>query len=224
MVVIKADKRRERFNKNKIINSLLKIGLEEDKALEIAQQAKEELKGKITTDEIFNFVTSKLENYNLLYAGKYNLRRAIMNLGPTGYPFEKYIAKVLNTYNFTTKTNQSFKWKMLFFMKLMFWRIKIMIFILLSVNTTILVGVNLNIKVPLYIHSRFLDLKANLKEKNKYHYQMWLITNTKFTTEALKYGECMKIKMIGWLYPKNNSLEKLLKEIMLIQLIFLGMY
>jgi len=65
-----------------------------------------------------------------------------MNLGPTGYPFEKYIAKVLNTYNFTTKTNQVLNGKCVFH-EVDVWRIKIMIFILLSVNTTILVGVNL---------------------------------------------------------------------------------
>jgi len=41
---------------------------------------------------------------------------------------------------------------------------------------------------------------------------MWLITNTKFTTEALKYGECMKIKMTGWLYPQNNSLETIIEK------------
>jgi len=211
MVVIKADNRRERFNKNKIINSLLKIGLEEDKALEIAQQAKEELKGKITTDEIFNFVTSKLENYNLLYAGKYNLRRAIMNLGPTGYPFEKYIAKVLNTYNFTTKTNQVLNGKcVLHEVDVLAHKNNDFYFIECKYHNTS--GAKSDVKVPLYIHSRFLDLKANLKEKNKYHYQMWLITNTKFTTEALKYGECMKIKMTGWLYPQNNSLETIIEK------------
>ncbi len=164
MVVIKADNRRERFNKNKIINSLLKIGLEENKAQEIAQQAKEELKGKITTDEIFNFVASKLESYNLLYAGKYNLRRAIMNLGPTGYPFEKYIAKVLDTYNFSTKTNQVLNGKCVIHeIDVLAHKNNDFYFIECKYHNT--TGAKSDVKVPLYIHSRFLDLKANLKKK-----------------------------------------------------------
>ena len=211
MIVIKADKRKERFNKNKIINSLLKIGLEDRKAQEIASQAKEELKGKVTTDEIFNFVISKLENYNFLYAGKYNLRRAIMNLGPTGYPFETYIAKVLNTYNFETKTNQTLNGKCVIHeIDVLAHKDSDFYFIECKYHNT--TGAKSDVKVPLYIYSRFLDLKANLKEKDKYHYRMWLITNTKFTTEALRYGECMKIKMTGWLYPQNDSLEEIIER------------
>ena len=37
---------------------------------------------------------------------------------------------------------------------------------------------------------------------------MWLVTNTRFTTNALKYGKCARLQLIGWDYPPGNSLKE----------------
>ena len=41
----------------------------------------------------------------------------------------------------------------------------------------------------------------------------WLITNTKFTDQAIKYGECQGIKMIGWNYPIKGNLHDIIEEL-----------
>jgi hypothetical protein len=33
-----------------------------------------------------------------------------------------------------------------------------------------------------------------------------LITNTKFTSEAIAYAECAGVELLGWGYPENNNL------------------
>jgi len=33
-----------------------------------------------------------------------------------------------------------------------------------------------------------------------------LVTNTKFTTEAIAYAECAGVELLGWGYPVDNSL------------------
>ncbi len=40
----------------------------------------------------------------------------------------------------------------------------------------------------------------------KFH-QGWVITNTRFTSDAIQYGNCIGLKLIGWDYPDNGSLR-----------------
>jgi len=36
---------------------------------------------------------------------------------------------------------------------------------------------------------------------------VWLVTNTKFTSDAIKYAECVGMNAVGWSYPLHNGLE-----------------
>ena len=42
--------------------------------------------------------------------------------------------------------------------------------------------------------------------------ERWLITRTKFTDKAVKYGECNHLKMIGWNYPFHENLHDLVEK------------
>ena len=64
-----------------------------------------------------------------------------------------------------------------------------------------------DLKVALYVHSRFDDLISADKVDEGI-----LITNTKFTKNAISYGECVGLKMISWDYPKENNLYSLIEE------------
>ena len=39
-----------------------------------------------------------------------------------------------------------------------------------------------------------------------------LVTNTKCTTNAVKYAKCVGMDIIGWHYPKKESLENLIEQ------------
>ena len=67
-----------------------------------------------------------------------------------------------------------------------------------------------NVKVPLYINSRFLDIQKqwNTDPKNTTHLkQGWLVTNTRFTKDAINYAKCVGLTLLSWDYPKNNGLK-----------------
>ena len=34
-----------------------------------------------------------------------------------------------------------------------------------------------------------------------------MVTNTKFTTKAVRYSECVGVELLGWNYPKGKGLE-----------------
>ena len=40
----------------------------------------------------------------------------------------------------------------------------------------------------------------------------WLVTNTKFSSDVIRYGNCVGMHLIGWKYPEDGGLEKLIDE------------
>jgi hypothetical protein len=39
-------------------------------------------------------------------------------------------------------------------------------------------------------------------------HQSWLVTNTRFTSDAIDYGKCSGMNMISWDYPFESNLSK----------------
>lgn len=71
------------------------------------------------------------------------------------------------------------------------------------------IGTKSDVKTALYISARFLDIKnASKAGLNRYNFsQGWLATNTKCTTDAIKYANCVKLNIVAWHYPHDNNLE-----------------
>jgi hypothetical protein len=60
-------------------------------------------------------------------------------------------------------------------------------------------GIKTDLKVALYVYARFDDLiKSGEVDEGI------LITNTKFTSNAVSYGECVGLKMISWDHPRGD--------------------
>jgi AF1548-like protein len=67
------------------------------------------------------------------------------------------------------------------------------------------------VKIPLYIHSRFLDVEkqwlTRKGHKHKFH-QGWVVNNTRFSADAIQYANCVGIKLLSWDYPIKESLKE----------------
>ena len=73
-----------------------------------------------------------------------------------------------------------------------------------------------NVKIPLYIHSRYQDVKNHWNTFNKHKTtltQGWVVTNTRFTDDAEKYGNCAGLYLLSWDYPKENSLKDIIDRL-----------
>ncbi len=69
----------------------------------------------------------------------------------------------------------------------------------------------MDVKVPLYIHSRFQDLLENEVLKAPYiEFKGWIVTNSRFTEDAFAYGRCRGINLLGWDIPFKNSLKDII--------------
>src|SRR5690606_16714612 len=76
-------------------------------------------------------------------------------------------------------------------------------------------GKNCDVKVPLYIDSRYRDIKhynSNRGDKT-YFDEGWVTTNTRFTEDALAYGKCAGLYLLSWDYPKGNGLKDRIDDI-----------
>lgn len=209
MLVIKADGKREPFRVRNIERSLEQVGVDELVAQTIAKEIQGLNKKTIPSEEIFNSVIGYLMQYNPVWAGKYNLRKAIMQLGPTGYPFEQYVSEILRAYGYETDTNQFIRGSC----------VKHEIDVvarspghhfLIECKYHNTPGARSDLKVALYLWARFLDVKNRLesdREHPREQHGVWLITNTRCTSEAIQYAQCVGMNVTSWGYPKENSLE-----------------
>lgn len=206
--VIKHSGERAIFSIEKLKNSLRKSGAEEALVNEIANNVRDELYQGISTKEIYNRAFALLKKKKKGYASKYKLKKAIYELGPTGFPFEKFVGAILFYSGYDVKTGQFLNGKC----------VTHEVDVVAHKNGQYIVaeckfhsdeGRNCNVKVPLYIHSRYRDILNNYGDGNKGEKpnEGWVVTNTRFTEDALTYGKCVGLYLLSWDFPKDNGIK-----------------
>ncbi len=217
ITITKADGTRELFEESKLIESLKNAGGSDEVIEQIVNRVESEMKDGMPTSEIYRHAFTLLREHSMPIAIKYSLRRALSELGPDGFPFEKYVAKIFEAWGYTTITDQTVMGVCVpHEVDVVAWNNEKLVMIEAKFHNEL--AMKSDIKVALYIKARFDDLKGNLFEyggqKRKLN-EGWLITNTKFTDQAIKYGECEGIKMIGWNYPRVGNLQNIIEELRL---------
>jgi Holliday junction resolvase len=209
--VVKANGAIEPFSHSKLENSLLQAGADHTTADEIVRHVVEELKDGISTSYIHKHALFLLDKKLKPIAARYSLRRAIMDLGPSGFPFEDFVAHILREKGFEALTDQMIMGSCVpHEIDVIAWNENKLIMAEAKFHNEL--GLKSDLKIALYIKARFDDIKGM-----KYFYgkerevdESWLITNTKFTTTATHYAECKGLTLIGWNYPKKGNLQDLI--------------
>ena len=104
--IIKASGEKELFSPSKLRASLSKSGADKTVIESILNTVQRELYPGITTREIYNRAYTLLRRDQSVYASKYKLKKAIYELGPTGYPFEKFIGEILRFSGYNVQIGQ----------------------------------------------------------------------------------------------------------------------
>ncbi|MEK7062400.1 MAG: ATP cone domain-containing protein, partial [Patescibacteria group bacterium] len=103
--IIKANGERETFDLQKLRNSLIRARATTSVADRIAKHIEQELKDGMTTRDIYRHAFEILERELKPVALRYSLRKAVMDLGPSGFPFEKFVAEIFKAKGFQTQTD-----------------------------------------------------------------------------------------------------------------------
>ncbi len=211
-IIKKASGELQEFNAQKFRRSLEKSGADPlviDSLIESIEK-NTELK---TTHEIYKYAFNALQQEKPSIAARYSLKNALIQLGPSGYPFEDFIAQLFLHQGYITQTRKFVQGSC----------ISHEIDLIATKDVTIMVGeckfhnrqgLKSDSKVPLYFKSRFDDIQKKIIEQfpEKKHVQKMLITNTNFTTEAIAYAQCVDMKLLAWSYPLKNNLAELIDK------------
>lgn len=219
--VLKASGEYEPFSEEKVRSSLQRAGAEKELADKIIENIKGELYDGISTKEIYSQIFGLLREWESPLISKYNLKQAIMELGPSGYPFEKFVAGVLKNYGYQVEVGQTVQGKC----------VSHEIDVIAQKNPSTSSGqgehymieckfhnrpgIKVDIQTALYTYARFLDVQGAWVEtsghRSKFH-QPWLVTNTKVTLEVKTYGQCVGLKVLSWDYPAEENLRFLIEQ------------
>lgn len=212
--ITKADGTQELFDVKKLENSLKKAGASTKVAHEIIDTVEKELFNGITTKEIYRKAFELLHKEDKPIALKYSLKRAIMELGPSGFPFEKFIAEIFRYKGYTTETGKLVRgFCVEHEVDVVAWNENKLIMCEAKFHND--PGMKSDLKVALYVKARFDDLRKMTFKYGKERKldEGWLVTNTKFSSTAIEYGSCQGgLIMIGWNYPPRGNLHDLVLE------------
>lgn len=207
--IIKSSGEKVKFSLHKLSNSLKRSGADKATVDQIVGVVRDELYQGISTKEIYNRAFALLKKKKSVFASKYKLKKAIYELGPTGFPFERFVGAVLHYSGYQVDVSQVMQGKC----------ISHEIDVIAKKNSEYLVveckfhseeGRNCNVKVPLYIQSRYQDVVSffqNKKTNQIIPNQGWVVTNTRFTADAIQYGKCVGLHLLSWDYPLENGLK-----------------
>ncbi len=217
ITITKADGKKELFEEQKLIDSLRNAGGSEEIIDDILGHIGKEIYDGMPTSEIYSRAFKLLRSHSMPMAIKYSLRRALSDLGPDGFPFEKYVAKIFQAWGYETLTDQTVLGVCVAHeVDVVAWNKDRLMMVEAKFHNEL--DLKSDLKVILYIKARFDDLRGNMFKYGGIVRKLdegWLITNTKFTDQAIRYGECNGVKMLGWNYPAKGNLQDIIEELRL---------
>ena len=210
--VTKASGAVETLNIDKLRSSLTRSGADRVQADETIERILKVIEPKTSTRKIYKLARKYLRQLNNASGLRYSLKISLQKLGPSGYPFEKYFGAILENYGYEVKVGIILEGRCvqhevdvlaikdnevsLYECK---YRNK-------PANTT-------DVKVAMYVNSRFRDIKPVINEEYPGRkFRGCLVTNTRFTSDAVTYADCSGLHIISWGYPQKGSLERLIED------------
>jgi hypothetical protein len=209
VLITKEDGTQEYFSPEKLQMSLSRAGAPQDMVAHIIAHVVGEITTGDSTQSIYRHAFALLRKHARPAAARYSMKRAVLQLGPSGFPFEKFLAEIFTALGYRTKTGVILRGKC----------VEHEIDVVAEGNGKRIgveakfhnnLGLKSDVKVSLYVKARFDDLRESAR-REKFD-EVWLVTNTKFTSQATAYGKCVGLTLVSWDYPRRGNLNDLIEE------------
>ncbi len=201
----------EAFDPQKLRASLERARAKKESIDRIVKHIEQEIKEGMTTKEIYTHAFSLLKKEDRRASAHYSLRKAILALGPSGFPFEKFVAQIFIANGYEAQSGVMMLGECVEHeVDVVAWDEKKLVIVEAKFHNE--PNGKSDLKVVLYIKARFDDLANTIFDfgKKRKIDESWLVTNTKFSSEAIKYAECKSMKLVGWNYPHEKNLEEMI--------------
>ncbi len=214
VLIKKANGEIEAFSVEKLRRSLKNAGANHEIQDEIVEDIKNWIYNGVSTKQIYDWAFSILGRKQNLSSIRYKLKQAMLELGPTGFPFEQIIGIIFARQGYNAKVGQIVEGHCVSHE---------MDVVATSENHQCLVeckystdqGKRVSVQTPLYVRSRVDDiikLRKKMPEYKDFSFSGWVITNTRFSDDSIKYARCSSLKLLGWDYPEGNGLKEHLER------------
>lgn len=204
--IVKTDGSVEEFDGLKLEASLRKAGASQGTAERIRHTIEASIAPNTASNEIYRRAFTMLRHDAREAAARYSLRRALFEFGPTGHPFETFVAELFKHEGWIVEARQEIPGKCVthevdVFAK----RGEESLAAELKYHND--PSYKTDVKVALYVKARMDDIwncEPHLQTCPVTHGM--LITNTKFTSHAIQYATCSGLELLGWSYPAQGNL------------------
>jgi hypothetical protein len=210
--ITKSDGQAEPFDQSKLISSLKRAGALDAAAKQIAKDIEKQLWNGISTQEIYTRAFKILREHKRGVAARYSLKRAVMEFGPSGFPFEAYISELFRFEGYKTEIDQIVHGACVEHeVDIVIEKPEETIYAEAKFHNT--VGFKTDLKTVLYVSARIMDIRASEKNARKNEkggnkiISGLVVTNTKFTDKALEYSACQGLSLLGWDNPSGDTLH-----------------
>lgn len=206
IIVTKASGVTEPFQIGKLRHSLTRARASEDEIEYILEMITPRLYSGISTRKIYQEAFRLLRSKSMHHAARYNLKRGMLELGPTGFPFERFVGELFRELGYGVEVDIKLPGKCVVHEVDVRATVDHEV-ILVECKYRNQAGIAVDVKTPLYIYARFQDLLDNGALQPQQTFHGWIVTNAKFTVDAIAYGQCKSMNMLSWNYPADNSLK-----------------
>lgn len=213
--IIKGNGEMEYFQPEKLMHSLKRAGAGPDVTDRILKHIESELEDGMNTSEIYKHAFELLKKTKPSMAAKYDLKKALLRLGPSGYPFEKFVGKLWERQGYKVQVGEMVSGRC----------IEHEVDVIAENDHEVIMmeckyhnyhDTKSDIKTALYVHARMEDLKAHWQKKHpksKKTFRGLLVTNTQFSHTAIQYAKCVGLDIIAWSYPNGKGLAQLIDQV-----------
>jgi len=207
--VIKANGQRVPFDHHKVEATCIRAGASKKLANFVSNKVYHQIRNGMSTRKIYKLVLRALtsDKHGKIVKHRYRLKESIMLMGPAGFQFENYTARILQEYGYEIRS-----------LRTEFDGICVQHEVDIAANSKDnnkrymieckyhnISGIFTGLKESLYTHARFLDLNSHFDKE-------MLVCNTKVSKEVITYATCIGQEVISWRYPPDKSLEKMIEE------------
>lgn len=210
--VTKADGDREPFDADKLRESLRRAGVSDEQEAKVVAHVTQHIHDGTSTRNIYAHAFEYLrDSFDAPVAARYSVKRAVFDMGPSGYPFEQFVGALLHGQGYThIRTGVALTGKCApHEVDVVARKGERRVGVEVKFHNT--PGVKTDLKDALYVYARFEDLKEAPQEDDRVT-EGWLVTNTRFTRNAVRYGRCVGLTMFGWDYPRGEGILGLIES------------
>ena len=198
------------FDEMALRRSLTKSGANEEEVNMVYESIKTSIYDGISTKELYQMAFDALRTKKNSYAARYSLKKAIRELGPEGFYFEKWIARLFQEDQYEAITGQTVQGHAVSH-EIDVVAVKENEMLAVECKFRNDADSKISVTTPMYFKSRIEDITGNsysFFNRNREFTNGWLVTNAYFTSDSVSFGNYYKINLLSWDYPSDSCLKK----------------